>query len=237
MSRSTEGRQAVPTIGDSVVRLKNLTSRGNLSPEEMDAKAKTYIQELTRAGFDPRDVAAAVGAWPTEYFPGSWTLLRAAVDDAALRRRQGETANSDRPRRGENFVERCLRLGFHAGRLSAISAGCWRPILEWSEKRDEKTGQPLHPLSDDALRSCLTWCEENPGRAWRPPVPRPTAATVRETARLVRDLRATPQDYVAPQALAAIGEQMLARHIAEGHAPPDVARDFAHLSPELEAAE
>jgi hypothetical protein len=68
-------------------------------------------------------------------------------------------------------------------------------------------------------------------------VPRPTPAAVRETARLVRDLRATPQDYVAASALAAIGEQLLARHIAEGHAPPDVDRDFAHLAPVLEAAE
>jgi hypothetical protein len=205
----------------------------SLSPEQRDAQALVYTKRL--AAFDPRDVQAAIRDWPTEFWP-AWSLLQAAVDDAALKRRQSETVNSNRPRRGEGFVERCLRLGFHAARLSAISAGCWRPILEWAEERDEQ-GDVKHPLSDDALRACLTWCEEHPGRAWRPPVPRPTPAAVRETARLVRDLRADPQNHVAPAALAAIGEQMLARHIAEGHAPPDVERDFPHLAPVLEAAE
>jgi hypothetical protein len=92
----------------------------SLSPEQRDAQALVYTKRLV--AFDPRDVQAAIRNWPTEFWP-AWSLLQAAVDDAALKRRQSETVNSNRPRRGEGFVERCLRLGWHAGRLSAISAG------------------------------------------------------------------------------------------------------------------
>jgi hypothetical protein len=228
-----------PAIAESIVRLKNLTSRGNLAAEELDAKAKVYIQELTRAGFDPRDVADAVGAWPTEFFPGSWTLLRAAVDDAALRRRQGEAVNGNRPRRGENFVERAHRLGFDASAMSHVGVGGWGPLLAYIEERDEETGRLLHPLSDEGLADALRWCQSHPGRAWRPLRPRPAPAAVRETARLVLDMRADPSAYVAAPSLVAIGENLLRRHVAEGHAPSDVEIQFPHLQPAsvLEAAE
>lgn len=230
MPRTTDARSASPSIGDSLSRLKNLTARGNLTAEEVASKAKTYAEELVRGTYDSRDVAAAVEAWPAEFFPNSWNLLRAAVDDAALRRRQAEATGGTRPpRRGESFVERCLRLGFHAGRLAAIGAGHWSPIFDLD--RHNPGG-----LSDEGVTAALRWCEEHPGRSWRAPVPNATPAGVRETARLVRDLRADPAAYACASQLAAIGENLLRRHIAHGTAPADVMRDFPHLIDREEAA-
>lgn len=227
MPRSSETDAAVPAVGDSLSRLKNLTARGNLTAEDVASKAKTYAEELVRGNHDARDVAAAVEAWPAEFFPNSWNLLRAAVDDAALRRRQAEAGRAQAPRRGESFVERCLRLGFHAGRLSAIGAGHWSPIFDADRQ---------HGLSDEGVAAALRWCEEHPGRSWRAPVPNATPASVRETARLVRDMRARPQDYACAPALIDVGENLLRRHIAHGTAPADVVRDFPHLLDREEVA-
>lgn len=206
----------------------------SLSPEQRDAQALVYTKRL--AAFDPRDVKAAITRWPTEFWP-AWSLLQAAVDDAALKRRQGEAVNSNRPRHGENFVERALRLGFDAGAMSHIGVGGWGPLLAYMEERDPETKRLLHPLSDEGVTDALRWCQDHPGRSWRPMRPRPTPADVRETARLVRDIRTSPQNYVHAAGLADIGENLIRRHIANGHCPADVERDFPHLQPVLEAAE
>lgn len=199
------------------LRLAAPRRQDGVSAEDQAKQVALYAERL--ADFDSRDVAAAVRDWPTEWWP-AWTLLKAAVDDASLRRRQAEAGRAQAPRRGEGFVERCLRLGFHAGRLAAIGAGHWSPIFD---------ADRANPLSDEGAAAALRWCEEHPGRSWRAPVPDATSASVRETARLVQDMRANPANYACAAALIDVGENLLRRHIAHGTAPADVLRDFPHL--------
>lgn len=64
---------------------------------------------------------------------------------------------------------------------------------------------------------------------------------IRATCRLVEELRGEPHRFLAPRQMLEIGEFLIARHIAKGRAPSDVADWYGHLTdryPQLmEAAE
>lgn len=200
-------------------RIRAPRPSGNLTPQDQSTQIALYAEDLADSGYDPRDVAAAALAWPTEFFP-AWALVKAAVEDAASRRKLQEGQQAKAPvgpaASGENFVERALRLGFHAGRLSRIGHGRWHAIAE------EHASGRLH---DADFAAALRWCEANLGFPWRRTRTAPVdPEAVRESGRLLERIRKHPEAYngLAP-ALMKMGEDLMARHIARGEAPKEVA--------------
>lgn len=118
-----------------------------------------------------------------------------------------------------NFVQRAAKLGFGADRLSLIGYDQWRNIAELR-------------LPDHETVQALAWCEAHPGMTWRPLKPLTTADEIRCTAKLVYDIEASPESFIAGKALAKIGRELIRRHMETGTCPPDVARFFAPPEPE-----
>jgi hypothetical protein len=197
--------------------LRAATRRGNnLTAEDQAEQAKLYAGRLS--GFDVRDLAEAVREWPGDFWPDSWNLLRAAVDDAALRRRQREATQAQAPaahrgRPAESFLGRCLRLGYDAGRVSAISYHGWQNLAS-----EHQAGR----LTDAGLVEGLRWCDENGGRVWKPEPEPATHESIRETCKLLAAVRGQPELFHAPALIALIGDELIRRHIEAGRAPTDV---------------
>jgi hypothetical protein len=198
---------------------------------DMDLQLVGYMNALCR--YDPRDVEAACRSWVevkrSKFFPTLPDLLDEA-DEAKLKREHQQLAHAPaRAHAGENFIQRCHRLGFGADRMSTIGSGAWKNIWERSEPDRERPARWV-PLTDGHVLLALQWCEAHPGVTWKP-IAHATPAEIRETMRLVLQMEANPAAYFAPAtpSLIAIGREMIRRHIEAGRAPADVVEWFEPL--------
>lgn len=72
--------------------------------------------------------------------------------------------------------------------------------------------------------------------AFRPRKPEATPDDIRETCKWVEEVRGSPEKFLASPTVLAIGEFLIARHIACGRAPPDVVGFYGHLPDKYPAA-
>lgn len=196
---------------------------------DLDMQLADYIRALGR--FAPQDVENGCIAWAerSKWWPALADLLDAVRDAQAAR--EGRAAIRGRRASGdETFVERCQRLGFHAGRMSEIGVANWGGIFDHDRE---------HGMQDPELIAALQWCEQHRNRPWKL-APKPvTAETIQETCRLVEDVRRNPGQYLAAPSVIEMGEYLIARHIAAGRAPDDVVSWYGHTVeryPDLRAA-
>jgi hypothetical protein len=197
---------------------------------DLELQLADYASELTT--YEPADVEAACLGWSrkSKWWPALAELIEAA-DEAKLKREHQRISHT-RAQPGENFIQRCLRLGFHAGRMSTISHSGWKNIWEQSEP-DRQHPVRWDPMTDEQVVQALQWCEEHPGMTWKPAKIPSTPEEIRHTAKLVFDIEASPESFSSGPALAKLGRTLIYRHIANGTCPPDVATFFP---PEAEPA-
>jgi hypothetical protein len=186
----------------------------DMAGADLDLQMADYARVLSK--YAPQDVEAGILRWAEshKFWPTLNELLRSVGEAGA-----GRLSAIAQRGKGENFVQRALRLGFHAGRLSEIGYQQWQHIAN-------------RPLDDVEVVQALSWCEANPGRTWGTEKAPATADEIRTTAKLVFDIDATPESFIAGRALAKIGRELIRRHMEAGTCPPDVATFFAPLPPE-----
>ena len=200
--------------------------RPEVSAGDQSKQLVLYAERLAR--MDPRDSRSALARrW--KFWP-DWNELLEAVEEEKLAREHRQATQFRGSRRGENFVQRCQRLGFAADRLSAIGHGAWRNIWERSEP-DKQYPPRWMPMPDEQIVQALQWCEEHPGVTWATAKPPATANDIRATAKMVFDIEATPESFIAGKALAKIGRELIRRHMEAGTCPPDVATFFPQAEP------
>lgn len=210
-----------------ITRLRSLVRMPKeMAGLDLDVQLLGYMNALCR--YDPRDIEAACTSWVevkrSRFFPTLPDLLD-EVDEAKLKREHRQIVHTPaRAQAGENFVQRCLRLGFHAGRMSTIGHGAWKNIWERSEP-DKQRPPRWVPLTDGQVMLALQWCEAHPGVTWKP-IAHETPESIRETAKLVLQMQANPEAYCEAQGLIEIGMAIIQRHIEAGRAPPDVVAWF-----------
>lgn len=194
----------------------------NMKGVDLDLQVTAYAEELRE--FDPRLVEFACVGWArhNKFWPTLSELL-AAIRETDERRSAKIALRDRQSRGGGTFVERCQRLGVHAGRLSTIGVQNWLPLADRNP-------------SDRELLAGIEWCEAHPGDKWAMPAKAVDPEVVRGTCKLVEKIRGELGGFFAAPQLVALGEGIIRRHILAGTAPPDVASWYARLV-ELEAAE
>lgn len=215
------------------ILLAKLRSTGlkppSLNTEETTLMVEVWTEKLAR--YDPGAVSFAFERWIREHV--AWPLpaqMLPIVDaeQAKIERRRALTG----PQVAVDELNRALNQA-----LGEVGTGVLQRLHELRETNPDQRRRIINRLAEWAHsfpirepHQASTFLQKLMGEIPEHLPALSKADEIRETCKLVEAMRGEPEKYFAAELLVDIGHGLIARHIQEGRAPPDVVGMYGHLA-------